>query len=70
MLMAFWTSPMETVALPSPSPGTWRTTEPDIDDAARAEYEAFFTAWKNADADLRLLKLARREFAALARGPS
>jgi DNA-binding winged helix-turn-helix (wHTH) protein/Flp pilus assembly protein TadD len=39
-------------------------------DLARAEYEAFFTAWKNADADLRLLMLARREFAALAIGPS
>jgi predicted negative regulator of RcsB-dependent stress response len=39
-------------------------------DLARAEYEAFFTAWKNADADLPLLIRARREFAALAIGPS
>jgi len=35
-------------------------------DRARDEYQAFFAAWKNADADLPLLIQARREFAALA----
>jgi DNA-binding winged helix-turn-helix (wHTH) protein/tetratricopeptide (TPR) repeat protein len=34
-------------------------------DPARAEYNAFFAAWKNADADLPLLVQARREYAAL-----
>ena len=37
-------------------------------DAARREYDAFFDAWKNADADLPLLKEARRESAAVAGG--
>ncbi len=35
-------------------------------DQARAEYKAFFHAWKDADADLALLVAAKREFAAIA----
>jgi hypothetical protein len=34
-------------------------------DRARDEYNAFFAAWKNADADLPVLTQARREYAAL-----
>ena len=33
--------------------------------AAKKAYEAFFTTWKNADADLPLLLAAKKEYAAL-----
>jgi len=33
--------------------------------AAKKAYEAFFTTWKNADADLPMLLAAKKEYAAL-----
>ena len=32
---------------------------------AKKAYEAFFTTWKNADADLPMLQAAKKEYAAL-----
>jgi len=32
---------------------------------AKKAYDAFFTTWKNADADLAVLQAARKEYAAL-----
>jgi hypothetical protein len=37
---------------------------------ARAEYKAFFQAWKNADTDLPLLVTAKQEYAKLPRRAS
>ncbi|HJT01963.1 MAG TPA: hypothetical protein VJ756_22915 [Terriglobales bacterium] len=47
--------------------GIWQTTcEAHWDkSSAKAAYEAFFTAWKDADPDLPVLKQAKAEYAKL-----